>query len=163
MLMHYVPAVAFSLATLAAPERLVQTPTYEDSCRTNDASRALCDTEARLTDALRHNDTDALDDVYADDFRLINYRGTVLQKAGVLQALRSGTPRFDSLATSELELRIYGDAGVVTGRQRQVAREPGAGEAHPADVRFTHMFVRTNGKWRLVMSQITPLVSTTRP
>ena len=55
-------------------------------------------------------------------------------------------------------MRIYGGLGVITGRQHQVAREPGAGdEAHPKDVRFTHIYAQHEGKWLLVASQITPI------
>jgi len=74
------------------------------------------------------------------------------------QLSRSGSIRFDSLSTSELTVRIYQSIGVITGRQHQIAREPGAGEqAHPKDVRFTHIYALVDSRWVLVASQITPI------
>ena len=149
------------ISLCVASEGLAQGRSYDDSCRASETARALCDVEARLTAALRANDSTLLAQIYADDFHLINYRGIKVTKDAVINALRSGTLRFESLTTSELQLRIYGQAAVITGRQHQVAREPGAGEkAHPKDVRFTHLYVLSNGKWRLAASQITPIIST---
>lgn len=131
-------------------------------CQASDKARALCDAEATLTAALRRNDVVRLARLYADEFQLINFRGRRVDKAGVLSALESGALRFDSLATSELDVRVYGDAGVVTGVQHQVAREPGGDDqAHPKDVRFTHLYVLREGSWRLVASQITAVLSAT--
>lgn len=157
-------AALLSLAVCIAPECLAQTPSYSDTCRASDTTRALCDVEARLTDALRRNDAALLAQIYDDEFILINYRGTKVDKPAVLSALRSGALRFDSLATSELQLRLYGHVALITGRQRQVAREPGAGDqAHPNDVRYSHLYVLRDGKWFLVASQITPLLARTPP
>ena len=147
------------LAALTAPECLAQRPSHRLGCQMSDPAQAVCAVETRLTAALRQNDAERLGAIYADDFQLINYRGTRIAKPGVLAALRAGTLRFDSLTTSDLDVRIYGAAAVVTGRQSQIAREPGRGDAtHPADVRFSHVYVRTRGHWRLVSSQITPIL-----
>lgn len=105
-------------------------------------------------------DADGLAAIYADDFQLVNFRGTRLGKSGILAALREGTLRFDSLAISDVEVRIHDAAGVVTGRQFHIAREPGRDTtAHPADVRFSRVYVRSRGVWRLVFSQITPIAA----
>ena len=128
-------------------------------CETSAATRAVCATEDRLTTALRRNDAASLAQIYADDFRLINYRGTHLDKNAVLNALRTGALRFDSLTVSELRVRMFGDAAVVTGRQHQVAKEPGPdATSHPQDVSFTHVYILRDGTWYLVSTQITPIV-----
>jgi ketosteroid isomerase-like protein len=152
------------LLLVGASQCLAQGARDRGSCQAGDAERAVCAEETRLTDGLRRNDTDLLARIYAEDFQLINYRGTQVNKARVLDALRAGTLRFDSLTTSELAVAIYGGAAVVTGRQHQVAREPGAGQdAHPKDVRFTHVFVQTAGQWGLAVSQITPILAAALP
>lgn len=150
------------LVALLARGSLAQDGNYLERCDLNAAARAVCDTEARLTDALRRNDATLLSDIYADEFQLINYRGRAVDKAAVLSALRRGALRFDSLATLELRLRLYTGFAVITGRQHQVAREPGPDVTpHPKDVRFTHLYLLADGRWRLVASQITPILSTT--
>lgn len=129
------------------------------SCQVSEAARAVCAVEAKLTEALRLNDAARLSEIYADEFLLINYRGRQVDKNAVLAAIRSGALHFDSLSTSQLETRVYGEVALVTGVQRQVAREPGADTtAHPANVRFTHLYVLSDGRWRLTKSQITPIL-----
>ena len=132
---------------------------YSLACYGSDSTRALCDAEAALTEALRRNDTIKLSEIYDDEFQLINFRGTQVGKTAVLASIRSGALRFEALSTSELQLRIHGSAGLITGRQHQVAREPGGDQqAHPNDVRFTHVYVLRDDRWRLMASQITPIV-----
>jgi uncharacterized protein (TIGR02246 family) len=150
-------ALGVLTACVAATSQADAQP-YAVVCQRTAVARALCDTEATLTEALRRNDATKLAEIYADDFELINFRGRQVDKAAVLAAIRSGALRFDALTTSELQLRIYGNAAVITGHQEQVAREPGADEqAHPNHVRFTHVYVLRNSRWRLVASQITSL------
>lgn len=133
-----------------------QSPTV--TCDTNANARALCDTETALTEALRRNNVSGLAQIYDDEFRLINFRGRRIDKAGVLAAITSGALRFESLTTSQLELSLHGNTGIVSGVQDQVAREPGADAAHPQQVRFTHVYVFREGRWRLVSSHITPIL-----
>ena len=153
-----------SLAVVATSDCLAQDRSYRDNCQASAIARALCDEEARLTDALRRNDAGLLAQTYGDDFQLTNYRGTVVGRARVLEAVRTGALRFDSLTTSDLTMRLYARAAVVTGRQLQVAREPGGdGRAHPKDVRFTNVYVFSGGRWRLVSSQITPVLPPALP
>lgn len=129
------------------------------ACDTNASARSLCNTETALTAALQRNDATGLSQIYDDEFRLINFRGRRIDKAGVLTAIKSGALRFESLTTSQLELRLYETTGIMTGVQDQIAREPGGdGAAHPQQVRFTHVYVLREGRWRLVSSQITPIL-----
>lgn len=133
------------------------------SCDANANARALCTTEAALTEALQRNDVSGLSQIYDDEFRLINFRGRSIDKAEVLAAIKSGALRFESLTASQLEFRLYANAGIVTGVQDQIAREPGGdGAAHPQQVRFTHVYVLRDGRWRLVSSQITPMLKQLR-
>ena len=151
-------ALALALSLVVVSEGLAQNPP-KGSCESSEAARAVCQVESRLTEALRRNDAALLAEIYADDFTLINFRGTKINKAGVLAALGAGTLRFDSLGISDLDVRVYGAAGIVTGQQHQLAREPGPDAAsHPKLVRFTHVYVLREGKWRLIASQITPIL-----
>lgn len=145
-------AAGFAAPSLAAGQSATVT------CDANANARSLCNTETALTDALRRNDASGLSQIYDDQFRLINFRGRRIDRAAVLAAINSGALRFESLTTSQLELSLYGNTGIVTGVQDQVAREPGGDSAHPQQVRFTHVYVLRDGRWRLVSSQITPLL-----
>ena len=155
-----VRATRLGLALVVSSLRPAQEPADGPGCQVSAAARALCAMEARLSDALRRNDAATLVEVYADAFHLVNYRGKASGRRRVLDAVRSGALRFDSLAVSELRVRAYGSAGVVTGLQRQVARDPGAGAgAHPSTVRFIHVYARSGRRWLLVATQITPVLA----
>jgi hypothetical protein len=129
------------------------------TCDTDEVTRMICQREYDLIDAMLRNDPAAVSKFYAEDFTLINYRGTKVDKRGVLDALRAGVLRFDSLGISELNVRHYDGTLIVTAKQRQVAREPGADERpHGKDVRYANVYVLRSGVWQLVFTQITPVL-----
>ena len=69
-------------------------------------------------------------------------------KPQALSFFRSGRMKFMRYETSELGVRVYGETAVVTGRVRR-ARERG-GQTVEDDWRFTKVYVRTAGAWRVV-------------
>jgi ketosteroid isomerase-like protein len=69
-------------------------------------------------------------------------------KAEVLAFARSGRMKFLRYATSEVRVRVYGDAAVVTGRLQRT-RTLNGNEVSD-DWRFTKTYVRQTGKWRVV-------------
>ncbi|MEO7973651.1 MAG: nuclear transport factor 2 family protein, partial [Thermoanaerobaculia bacterium] len=61
-------------------------------------------------------DAAALDRLYAEDFIGIGPSGTVRTKAQVLADFTSGSLRFQSITTDDVQWRVYGDTAVETGR-----------------------------------------------
>jgi hypothetical protein len=61
-------------------------PGYNLACDGSDSTRALCDAEAALSEALRRNDAIKLSEIYDDEFQLINFRGTQVDKTALQQA-----------------------------------------------------------------------------
>lgn len=152
------------LCIIIAPPLMAQSAVQVRGCADSRAQREVCALDARLVDAFRHNRLDAIAALYADDFVLINFRGTRADKTGVLGVLRSGQLRFDSLAVLDAEVRAYGTTAIVTGRHYHVAREPGPDTtAHAKQVAVTKVYVMRNGKWQLVSMQITPIAATAPP
>lgn len=86
-----IKALALGLNVVLVCECLAQDAAPTRTCEVSKAARAACDVEVRLTEALRRNDAAALAQIYSDDFTLVNFRGTKVNKAGVLEALRAGT------------------------------------------------------------------------
>jgi ketosteroid isomerase-like protein len=159
-LMRLIPLVQVFLAFFVPYVQPVLAQSYATECQRTEPARAVCAMDAALTDALRRNDAAQLAVLYADDFRLVNYRGREVDKAGVLAVIRIGTLRFDSLTTSELRLRLSESVALISGRQHHVAREPGPDDqAHSKDVRFLNVYVRRDGRWSLVATQITPILA----
>jgi uncharacterized protein (TIGR02246 family) len=95
-----------------------------------------------------HADASALDRIYADDFIGIGPSGTVRHKPEVLSDFTSGHLKFQSITTEEVEVRVYENTAVETGLSTMVGQDKG--KAVPRDNRFTRVWVKQQGRWRLV-------------
>ena len=117
------------------------------------AERALLSLERRWLAA--EDNPDSLDVILADDFVHVLPSGFVTKRQQIA-FLRShparvqGTKRF-----AQLHVRIYGEAGVVTGIV--VATAP---DGRVRKTAFTDMFARRNGRWQAVNAQELPLAGT---
>jgi len=95
-----------------------------------------------------HADAAALERIYADDFIGVGPSGTVRTKPQVISDFTSGDLKFRSITTDDVRVRVYGDAAVETGRSTMEGQDKGKGVPH--DTRFTRVWVRQQGRWRLV-------------
>ncbi len=93
-------------------------------------------------------DAVALDRIYADDFIGVGPSGTVRTKAQVISDFTSGDLKFQSISTDEVQVRVYGNTAVETGLSTMSGQD--RGKAVPRDTRFTRVWVRQQGRWRLV-------------
>jgi ketosteroid isomerase-like protein len=104
-----------------------------------------------------HADAAALDRIYADDFIGIGPSGTVRTKPQVLADFTSHDLRFQSITTDDVRIRVYGYTVVETGRSTMVGQD--RGRVVPRDNRFTRVWVRRQGRWRLVANHYSTLVA----
>ena len=93
-------------------------------------------------------DAVALDRIYADDFIGVGPSGTVRTKAQVISDFTSGDLKFQSITTDDVQVRVYGNTAVETGRSTMSGQDKG--KAVPRDTRFTRVWVKQQGSWRLV-------------
>src|SRR6185436_3699749 len=70
-------------------------------------------------------DTIALRRIYADDFLGIGPTGVVREKPAVIADFTSHTLTYDSITTSEVRVRVYGNTAVETGRSTMVGVDKG--------------------------------------
>ena len=103
-----------------------------------------------------HADAVVLDRIYADDFIGIGPSGTVRTKPQVLADFTSHDLNFQSITTDEVRIRVYGNTAVETGRTTTVGQDKG--KVVPRDNRFTRVWVRRQGRWRLVANHYSTLV-----
>ena len=83
--------------------------------------------------------------------------GDTGDKAQLLKELKDGTMKFEAMDESDVKVRVYGDAAIVTGRlQAKVKRQ---GQEVGGLSRFTQVFVRQGGKWRCVATQVTRIAA----
>jgi ketosteroid isomerase-like protein len=89
----------------------------------------------------------------ADDYTFITLRGELRTKAEIVKGFRSGSFKYDSREISDLNVRVYGDTAIVTGRSNQKGKEDG--KDYSGDYRFTRVYVKQDGHWRTVALQTT--------
>ena len=95
-----------------------------------------------------HADATALDRIYAADFIGVGPSGRVRTKPQVILDFTSGDLKFQSITTDEVQVRIYGNTAVETGLSTMVGQDKG--KTVPRDTRFTRVWVKQQGQWRLV-------------
>jgi ketosteroid isomerase-like protein len=66
----------------------------------------------------------------------------------VISDFTSGTLKLQSVTTDEVQVRVYENAAVETGLSTMVGQDNG--KAVPRDTRFTRVWVKQQGRWRLV-------------
>jgi ketosteroid isomerase-like protein len=103
-----------------------------------------------------HADAAALDRIYADDFIGVGPSGTVRTKPQVLADFTSHDLHFQSITTDEVRIRVYGNTVVETGRTTTIGEDKG--KVVPRDNRFTRVWVRRQGRWRLVANHYSTLI-----
>ena len=96
--------------------------------------------------ALQKGDADALDRIYSDDLVYTNARGYVLTKAQHLADIRTRNLKMASFKHSDVEVRVHGNTGIVTGTSTSVVEYKGASSSSPR--RYVNVYVKENGLWR---------------
>ena len=138
-----VVALLVVTAALAAQQResqsRAQQSKVEKIIRTLDTERI----QAQI-----HADAAALARLYADDFIGVGPSGTVRTKPQVIADFTSGELKFQSITTDDVQVRVYGNTAVETGRSTMLGRDKG--RPVPQDTRFTRVWVKQQGHWRLV-------------
>ena len=109
--------------------------------------------EKQRTEALMKGDAGFLDRTTADDYTMITSSGQLRTKGKMMGDLKSGEVTFQSADVDDLEVRIYGDTAVVTGRHTQKAQS--AGNDISGQYRFTRVYVKQKGQWKAVAYQAT--------
>jgi ketosteroid isomerase-like protein len=102
-------------------------------------------------------DAVALDRIYANDFIGIGPSGTVRTKPQVISDFTSGGLKFQSITTDDVRVRVYGNTAVETGRSIMSGQDKG--KTVPRDNRFTRVWVKQHGRWRLVANHYSSLIT----
>ena len=108
--------------------------------------------------ALLHNDASALDRIYADELIFINQYGVVRDKTHWIATARAGEFKFDSYTTEDVQVHIYGETAVVTGRFLAIGEARGS-KLKGLPVRYICVYVKRDGHLQLVAQQATPITA----
>jgi len=139
----------------AASVGVGQKPSARGSHRTS-VGETIRKLDSERIQAQIHADATALDRIYAPDFIGVGPSGTVRTKPQVISDFKSGELKFQAITTDEVQVRIYGNTAVETGRSTMNGQDKG--KAVPRDNRFTRVWVKQQGHWRLVLNHYSPLI-----
>jgi uncharacterized protein (TIGR02246 family) len=115
------------------------------------AEREVRQLEGELREAWLRGDTSTLERLLADDWKIIHTNGREQTKAQFIDAIKSGRVKFKSMEFDEVEVRVYGDAAVVTARSTN--RIEFRGQESSGQVRVTRVYVRRREGWCVVNEQ----------
>ena len=117
---------------------------------TNDAD-VIAGIEQRIAKAWVERERSTIDAMLDPEWSVTDASGQVLTKEQVLQeTFASADRRIDSMAIDDVQVRLFGDFAVATGRTRATGSYRGASSS--VVLRFTDVFVRRAGQWRVVAS-----------
>ena len=117
--------------------------------------QTLIDLDARRMKAMTDGDVATLKAILADDLSYFHSSARVDTKKSLIEGMESGATSFDSIEPADVEARVYGSSGVVTGTAR--FRVSTQGRKLDFGVRFTDVWVQKDGDWRMVAWQSTKL------
>src|SRR3977135_257773 len=146
--LHMRPALLIAVLVLTvAPmcERQEQSASRDQRSAVEQVIRQL---DNERIQAQIHADATALDRIYAADFIGVGPSGTVRTKPQVILDFTSGDFKFQSISTDDVQVRVYGDTAVETGLSTMIGQDKG--KTVPRDTRFTRVWVKQQGHWRLV-------------
>lgn len=108
-------------------------------------------TQAHLT-----TDVKALDRLMHPDYTIIKPNGEVWSKETALATYIPGKRNWTEAKSSEHIVRIYGDTAIVIGLWR--AKGVNNGKPFDYSARYTSLWVKENGRLRIVSDQSTEIV-----
>lgn len=123
----------------------------------NKSEQQLMALNREWADAVTKGDAAVLDRLFDDDIIVTSGSGEIRNKAQEIQDAAPASPNPDFVLThpflaKDVRIKVYKDAAVVTGLAQWGFKYKG--QDVNQERRFTHLYVKRQGKWRIVAQQI---------
>ena len=138
------PIIAL-LITAAAVPLLAQTKST--------GTQEILKLEDEFGHAMIKNDPEAIGRLLADDWIIIDPDGGIIDRARFLAVIRSGTLSHEVMDSRDVRVRIYGNSAAVTALTTTTGKF--SGQEFKTEERATDLWVKKNGQWMCVLSQLT--------
>jgi ketosteroid isomerase-like protein len=115
----------------------------------------VLEVEKGFAEAIVRNDPEAIERFVTDDWIIINADGGIIDKARFLGVIKSGTLTHEMMESDDMRVRLYADSAVVSALTRSKGKF--MGQEFTTEERATDFFVKLNGQWRCVLTQLTAL------
>jgi ketosteroid isomerase-like protein len=117
------------------------------------AEEELLKLEKKFEEAIVKNDPEAIGRFVADDWIIIDAEGGIIDKGRFLGVIKSGDLTHEMMESSDIRVRVYGDSAIVTALTRTKGKF--MRQAFGTQERSTDFFVKLDGRWQCVLSQLT--------
>lgn len=84
----------------------------------------------------------------AEEYLVVTPNGALKNKRDVIRELSTPGLKMEPFEPVEVQVRLYGDSAVVTGRMLQ--RFSLGGIRYASDLRYTDVYVKRRGRWLIV-------------
>jgi ketosteroid isomerase-like protein len=107
--------------------------------------------------AIVAKDRAAIEANMADDFRQIDGYGNVEDRKAFVEGVVSPDLQIDPYTVEDLDVRLYGDVALLSGRTRMTGKY--RGQPFTSHYRYIDVYVRRGGEWKVVSVQISRIPS----
>jgi ketosteroid isomerase-like protein len=121
------------------------------------ARKELQNLDKEWSSAIVKNEAEAICRFMSDDWVIIGPQGNVIDRARFLGVIKSGDLTHETMESEDWRVRVYGDSAVVTAQARSKGKYKG--QAFATHERSTSLFVRKDGRWQCVLTQVTPITT----
>jgi ketosteroid isomerase-like protein len=111
--------------------------------------------EDERNQAILNRDTKTLNRMYADEITWTMSNGDLLNKQQVLANIGSENQRLFTIQHSDRRIHVFGNTVVLTANSSSSERYKDKMVTVPR--RFTNVYVKQDGQWKLVVHTVTPL------
>ena len=118
---------------------------------TGDAAREIRDLEAQRFRAMETVDVPTLNRILSDDLIYTHANGVRHTKFELIGVLGSGEMKYESITTNDVQVRIFNDTAIVTGRASMKIKARGATENF--ELTYLDVYVQQEGRWQMVAWQ----------
>jgi ketosteroid isomerase-like protein len=117
--------------------------------------RELTELVRDLNEAVVQGDVVVLERFLHEDYVHNRPNGVVEDRAQYLENRKTRRVDFESLVPDDMEVRVYGDTAIVTGRSTAKGNDQYG--RMDEQRRWTRVLVRRDGRWQFVHFQATPI------
>ncbi len=159
IMMFFVAALA--LTSCAAPDQKTTATAAASASAaatpTENAEQLITKLEQDWTTAILKGDVAFSERITADDFTFIDPMGEIETKAQVVEMFKSGSYKFTALELDNLKVKVVSDAAIATYGQTEKSQYQG--KDNSGHYIYTDIWLKRNGKWQVVRTQVTKSAS----
>jgi ketosteroid isomerase-like protein len=109
--------------------------------------------QEEFVDAIAKNDLEEIERFVADDWIIINADGGIIDRERFLGVIKSAVLTHEMMESDDIRVRVYGNSAVVSALTRSKGKF--MGQEFTTHERSTDVFVKRDGQWRCVLTQLT--------